>query len=82
MKAIVSLLQALLDRSYFGGQLDGPSWANWRPLLYAILGEDLTYEELAVFKTLTGRPQAPSQRPREFAGASGVVAARAVPWAP
>lgn len=71
MKPIVSLRQALSDRSYFGGQLDGPSWANWRPLLYAILGEELSYEEIARFKSLTGRPTAPARPPREFAGVIG-----------
>src|ERR1700730_14791026 len=71
MNAIITLRQALSDRSYFGGQLDGASWANWRPLLYVILGEPLALDELARFEALTGRPTVPAGRPREFAGVIG-----------
>jgi hypothetical protein len=38
MKKIVTLRQALSDPQYFGGQLDGDSWALWRALLLAIMG--------------------------------------------
>ena len=43
MKKIASLRQALSDPRYFGGQLDGDSWLAWRALLFAILGEPLTW---------------------------------------
>jgi hypothetical protein len=68
MRKIVSLRQALDDRQYFGGQLAGESWAPWRSLLLAIMGEELTADELTTFTALTGRLQAPLEPVREFAG--------------
>jgi hypothetical protein len=59
MKKIISLRQALSDRQYFGGQLDGDSWANWRALLLAIAGEPLEPDEMQVFTSLTKRRRAP-----------------------
>ena len=46
MRKIVTLRQALTDTAYFGGQLSGDSWARWRVLLLAILGEPLEPDEL------------------------------------
>jgi hypothetical protein len=68
MRKIISLRQALSDAQYFGGQLTGPSWAPWRALLLAILGEPLMPDELATFSSLTGRQSAPLEPVREFAG--------------
>jgi hypothetical protein len=68
MKKIITLRQALDDKQYFGGQLEGESWAPWRALLLAIMGEELTPDELTIFTTLTGRPTAPAEPVREFAG--------------
>jgi hypothetical protein len=42
VKPIVSLRAALNDSRYFGSQLLGDSWANWKVLLLAIAGEELT----------------------------------------
>jgi hypothetical protein len=68
MRKIVTLRQALDDKQYFGGQLDGPSWAPWRSLLLAIMGEELTSDELVMFTMLTERPRAPLEPVREFCG--------------
>src|SRR6202035_1902427 len=69
-------------RSYFGGQLDGESWANWRPLLFTILGEPLTPDELIRFEALTGRPAVPAKRPREFIGPGAANHAPLASWRP
>jgi hypothetical protein len=71
MKKIVTLRQALDDRQYFGGQLVGESWAPWRSLLLAIMGEELSPGELTLFQALTGRQRAPLEPVREFAGIVG-----------
>ena len=71
MRKIVTLRQALTDTAYFGEQLSGDSWARWRVLLLAILGELLEPAELAIFTELTGRPTAPTEPVREFAGIVG-----------
>jgi hypothetical protein len=42
--------------------LGGPSWAAWRPLLLAMMGEPLTADELEVFSRFTGRTEALSKR--------------------
>jgi hypothetical protein len=68
MKKIVTLRQALTDKQYFGRQLEGESWAPWRSLLLAIMGEELTPDELILFTALTGRLRAPLEPVREFAG--------------
>jgi hypothetical protein len=59
---------ALTDPAYFGLQIAGPSWLSWRVLLLAIMGEPLEAEELPLFQGLTGRPSAPAEPVREFAG--------------
>lgn len=38
---LVSMRQALGDSAYFGGLLAGDSWAAWRVLLIAVVGEEL-----------------------------------------
>jgi hypothetical protein len=68
VKKIVTLRQALDDKQYFGGQLEGPSWAPWRSLLLAIMGEELSADELVLFTMLTERQRAPLEPVREFAG--------------
>jgi hypothetical protein len=56
---ICSMRWALSDVSFFGGQLSGASWRPWRALLLAICGESLTDAELADFRMLTNRTEAP-----------------------
>ena len=44
-RKIVTMRKALADPRYFGLLLAGNSWAAWRVLLIAIVGEDLTEAE-------------------------------------
>jgi hypothetical protein len=62
---------ALSDPDLFGGVFVGESWAAWRVLLIAAMGEMLIDEERAVFESLTGRPQEPVQRVDEAWGICG-----------
>ncbi len=55
MKALVPMRAALSDPDLFGRVLDGDSWAAWRVLLIAAMGEALTDDERAIFQSLTGR---------------------------
>jgi hypothetical protein len=54
MKPLVSMRAALGDDELLGKALPGPSWASWRVLLVAIMGEPLLDEERAIFAELTG----------------------------
>ena len=66
MKPLVPMRVALSDPDLFGAILAGKSWAPWRVLIIACMGEPLTVEERAIFETLTGRPAAPAERVEEF----------------
>jgi hypothetical protein len=54
MRKNVSLRQALADPKLLGDALPGDSWAAWRTILIAAMGEELTSEEREVFAKLTG----------------------------
>jgi hypothetical protein len=43
------------DPAVLGHVLVGPSWTNWRALLLALAGEDLTTDEAAIWRQFTGR---------------------------
>ena len=58
--------EALESDGYFGRLLAGGSWAAWRVLLIAIVGEELSEDERAVFKSLTGREREPLEPVEEF----------------
>ena len=66
-----TIRQALDDPNLLGSALEGPSWAAWRVVLIAVMGEPLTPDELAVFQRFTGREVAPSERVDEFWGVIG-----------
>lgn len=66
MRPIVSMRHALADDGLFGSILSGESWASWRILLIAAMGEDLTPEERVVFEELTGRDHEPGERVEEL----------------
>ena len=66
MKTRVSMRDALEHPDLFGDILPGKSWANWRVLLIAAMGEELTDEERLVFQALTGREREPSRLVDEF----------------
>jgi hypothetical protein len=61
----------LADPNLFANILPGESWAAWRILLIALVGENLTPEERAVFTQLTQRAQEPRQFVEEFVGIIG-----------
>ena len=66
MKAIVTMRAALSDPDLFGTILAGESWAAWRILLIAAMGEPLTDDERETFKALTGREREPLERVDEL----------------
>jgi hypothetical protein len=57
---------ALEDPALLGGVLAGPSWAVWRALLIAAMGEALTTDERELFAKFTGRPAEPLERVEEL----------------
>jgi hypothetical protein len=65
MRPTVSLREALNDPELLGSTLEGPSWAAWRTLLIATMGERLTARERGVFVKLTRRRREPGQRVEE-----------------
>src|SRR6516162_5535477 len=71
MKPRISLRQSLQDPNLLGGALTGESWAAWRTLLVASMGESLTEDERATFRALTGRDREPLQRVDQFAAVIG-----------
>jgi hypothetical protein len=66
MRVLISMRRALEDQNIFGSILPGESWAAWRVLLIAAMGEELTTEERVVFKELTGRDHEAGARVEEF----------------
>lgn len=66
MKARVAMRTALSDTRHFGSILPGNSWAAWRILLIAAMGEALTPDERVIFESLTGRPAEPPERVDEL----------------
>lgn len=85
LRKLISMREALADPAYFGALLGGDTWANWRVLLLAIVGEELTESEREAFRALTGRDNEPREPVSEFwavigrrggkSRASGVLAA-------
>lgn len=61
MQPRVPLRQALSDPALLGNTLAGPSWARWKAILLATVGEPLTPPELALFKESTGREEPPTE---------------------
>ena len=54
----LTIVQALVDPALFGGLptfWDLASWSRWRVFLKAVYGLPLDGDELAVFRTHTGR---------------------------
>ena len=66
MKPLVTMRRALEDPDLFGSILPGASWASWRILLIAAMGEELTAAERETFVGLTGREREPLERVDEF----------------
>jgi hypothetical protein len=66
MKPRTSLRKALADSRLLGNAIPGDSWAGWRSLLLAAMGEPLEPDELEHFRRLTGRQEAPRERVDEL----------------
>jgi hypothetical protein len=62
MKPRTSLRKALSDPRLLGNAIPGDSWAGWRALLLAAMGEPLLPDELERFRRLTGRQEPPTER--------------------
>jgi hypothetical protein len=71
MRPIIPIREALSDPKLLGAILAGDSWAGWRTLLIATMGEALTDDERVTFERLTGRKHEPGQRVAEFWGTIG-----------
>jgi hypothetical protein len=54
MKKSVTMREALADPTLLGNALPGDSWAAWRIILIAAMGEELTDDERVIFTKLTG----------------------------
>lgn len=63
----ISMRQALEDSRILGDVLQGDSWAVWRAMLIAALGEPLKPRERVLFTRFTGREREPGQRVDEAA---------------
>jgi hypothetical protein len=62
VKQKITLRKALEDEQLLGSSLAGPSWAVWRALLIASMGEPLQPGELTTFTRFTGRTAPPDRR--------------------
>src|SRR5262245_61519949 len=71
MKPTVSFRKAVTDPALLGNVLTGESWAAWRILLIAAVGEALHASERETFKTLTGRDREPLERVEELVSIVG-----------
>ena len=71
MKPLITIRKALCDDALLGRALGGPSWAAWRVLLIAAMGEALSDAERETFKALTGREREPLERVEELVGVIG-----------
>ena len=66
MKPRTTLRKALDDPRLLGSAIPGETWAGWRSLLIATMGEPLEPDELEHFRRLTGRQEAPAERVDEL----------------
>jgi hypothetical protein len=71
MKPKTTLRKALQDPNLLGNALPGDSWAPWRTLLIAAMGEELTEDERDIFKHMTGREHEPGKRVAELVAVVG-----------
>ena len=61
----ITFAEACQDPNLLGPWFQGGTWATWRVIDKALFGEPLDDAELAVFKALTGRDEAPTERASE-----------------
>lgn len=65
MTAILTYADACLDPNLFGPWFSGDSWSTWRVIDKALFGLPLDAGELAIFRELTGRDEAPTETAEE-----------------
>lgn len=65
IKRLLTMRKALANPQIFGAILAGDSWAAWRILLIAAMGEPLRPDELRIFTELTGRDRSPTEQIEE-----------------
>lgn len=66
MVPLITMRAALDDPDVFGAIFAGDTWAAWRIILIAAMGEPLTDEERITFTRLTGRTHEPLERVDEL----------------
>ncbi len=71
MTPLVTMRRALEDPDLFGKILAGDTWAAWRIVLIAAMGEELTAAERETWRALTGREREPGERAEELWGIVG-----------
>ncbi|MBN8982058.1 MAG: hypothetical protein J0I29_12400 [Rhizobiales bacterium] len=71
MKPLISLRKAMELDGLLGRAVRGNSWAAWRVVMLAAMGEELSRGELALFTRLTGRPKSPTRPVQEMAAIVG-----------
>lgn len=71
MKPTVPMREALDDPHLLGLAIPGPTWALWRTLLIASMGESLTDDERELFASVTGRELEPAAPVDEFWNVAG-----------
>ena len=67
MRPLVTMRETLDDTALLGSIMAGESWAAWRTVLIASMGEELTAEERPLFEQVTGRSVEPGERIEEAA---------------
>jgi hypothetical protein len=71
MRPKTTLRKALQDPNLLGHALPGDSWAPWRTLLIAAMGEELNDDERELFNRMTGRDHEPGKRVSELVAVVG-----------
>ena len=67
----VTMRRAVSDPALLGTALGGATWAAWRSIMIAAMGEPLDVAELALFQSLTGRVSPPLARVEELWAIAG-----------
>ncbi|EKF43483.1 hypothetical protein NA8A_05608 [Nitratireductor indicus C115] len=67
----LTIREALHEPKLLGHALPGDSWLPWRTMLVAIMGEELTDDERAIYRQFTGRDAEPGFIPAEFFAVAG-----------
>lgn len=67
----LTIREALHEPKLLGFALPGDSWLPWRVMLMAVMGEELTEPERAIYRQFTGRDAEPGFIPAEFFAVAG-----------